>query len=85
MDTPTPSSDNPVFESFPEYHNFPLRWNLSEMENTIKPPRSMPRDLAATPAAIKESPIPVGDSFPLFSRDPFPKLRTFPVFWDLSR
>lgn len=85
MDTPTPSSDNPVFESFPEYHNFPVQWDLSEMENSIKPSRNMPRILAAPSAAKKESPIPSGDSFPLFSRDPFPKLRTFPVFWDLSR
>ncbi len=34
MDAPTPANDNSVFESFPEYHNFPSQWDLSELDIT---------------------------------------------------
>ncbi len=89
MDKPTVSDENSVFESFPEYNNFPAQWNLSELDTSARPASNGHGDPSAQfPAANStgaETPTPVGDASPVFSRDPFPKLRTFPVNWDLSR
>ena len=93
MNAPTPSNEYPVFESFPEYHNFPPQWDLSELDTLAKPARNghgersaqMAAQLLGSDHAGAEVPIPVGDAYPVFSRDPFPKLKTFPVHWDLSK
>jgi hypothetical protein len=89
MDTPTVSGENPVFESFPEYNNFPAQWDLSELDTPARPACNghgeQSAKFPAVDSAGAETPIPVGDAYPVFSRDPFPKLRTFPVYWDLSR
>ncbi len=85
MDTTSPANEPSVFESFPEYHNFPAAWDLSEIDAPAReqqacpPAPAMRKDLAASEL------IPVGDNDPLFGRDPFPKLRTFPVYWDMPR
>jgi hypothetical protein len=88
MDNPTPADDKSVFESFPEFHNFPSQWDLSEMETPAPSACSGQAEPAAEfPAThdAEETLIPVGEAYPLYGRDPFPKLRTFPVYWDLSR
>jgi hypothetical protein len=89
MDAPTPANDNPVFESFPEYHNFPSQWDLSELDTPARPARNEPGEystrFSASQNALSETSVPLGEASPVFSRDPFPKLRTFPVYWDLSR
>jgi hypothetical protein len=89
MDAPTPANDNSVFESFPEYHNFPSQWDLSELDSPAKPAPNKPGEhsarFTASQNAGSETPIPLSEASPVFSRDPFPKLRTFPVYWDLSR
>jgi hypothetical protein len=89
MNAPTSANDDSVFESFPEYHNFPLQWNLSEMDTPAKPARDEHGEQSARfPAAERtgvEASIPMGDAYPVFNRDPFPKLKTLPVYWDLSR
>jgi hypothetical protein len=88
MDTPVPSDNNSVFESFPKYHNFPSQWDLSELETPAKPASNMPAGPSAefsSDSGSTDSPIPVDDAYPVFSRESFPKLRTFPVYWDLSR
>jgi hypothetical protein len=86
MFAPTPANDDPVFESFPEYNNFPAQWNLSELESGSQSvPNEQPVQPCAADGPTAETPIQVGEAYPVFSRDPFPKLRTFPVYWDLSR
>ena len=89
MNASTTANDNSVFESFPEYHNFPPLWNLSELDISAKPARNGHGEQSARFPAVEsngtEVPIPIDDASPVFSRDPFPKLRTFPVYWDLSR
>ena len=88
MDTPTPANENSVFESFPSYHNFPSQWDLSEVDAQAPSARNGHDEPAAQiPAAreVAETPVPVGEAYPLDGRDPFPKLRTFPVYWDLPR
>ena len=88
MDTPAPANDDSVFESFPNYQNFPSQWDLSELDATAQPACSEPTGQPAQFSAARaeaELPIPVDEAYPVFSRDPFPKLRTFPVYWDLSR
>jgi hypothetical protein len=86
MDSPT--DNNSVFESFPEYHNFPSHWDLSELDAPARAVCSGPDERAAqipTGSSATEPSIPVADTSPVFSRESFPKLRTFPVYWDLSR
>jgi hypothetical protein len=88
MDTPTPTNENSVFESFPEYHNFPCHWDLSELDTPAMAARNGHGEQSAQFSADNagmEAPVPSGEAYPAFSRDPFPKLRTFPVYWDLSR
>ena len=89
MNASTTANDNSVFESFPEYNNFPAQWDLSELDALAKSARNSHGEpsaqLPAVDSACAETPIPVGEAFPTYSRDPFPKLRTFPVYWDLSR
>jgi hypothetical protein len=88
MDTPAPTDNNSVFESFPNYHNFPSQWDLSEMETLAASNCSAPDEQSAqfpADSAGEEPSLPVGDAYPVFSRESFPKHRTFPVFWDLSR
>ena len=88
MDTPTPANENSVFESFPSYHNFPSQWDLSELETpatTASNGHGEPATQNPAAGEVAETPIPVGEAYPLYGRDPFPKLRTFPVYWDLSR
>jgi hypothetical protein len=88
MDTPTPADNNSVFESFPEYHNFPSHWDLSELDTPAQATcsGSGERDVQLpTGSAGTEPSIPVADAYPVFSREAFPKLRTFPVYWDLSK
>jgi hypothetical protein len=88
MDTPAPSDNNSVFESFPQYQNFPSHWDLSELEASAQAAASASGEPAAqfTPdSAGTEPSIPLADAYPVFSRESFPKHRTFPVFWDLSR
>jgi hypothetical protein len=85
MITPKPSNETPVFESFPEYHNFPSQWDLSELDRPSRNGHGEPSAPMDAKSAGAETPIPLGDSFPVFTRDPFPKLKTLPVYWDLSR
>jgi len=88
MFAPTPANDDPVFESFPEYQNFPSHWDLSELDAPARATRNGHDEQSSkSPAdsADTVSSIPVSEAYPVFSRDPFPKLRTFPVYWDLSR
>jgi hypothetical protein len=88
MDTPAPADNNSVFESFPEFHNFPSHWDLSEMESPALSARNGQGEGSPEPTANGsevETPIPVGDAYPVFSHESFPKHRTFPVYWDLSR
>jgi len=95
-DTPTSAGEHSVaklvspFESFPNYNNFPSQWDLSEMESPLAAPHAHCTEQSATAAEVSEMPIPVGDSDSVFgetcfAHDPFPKTRTFPVYWDLSR
>jgi hypothetical protein len=86
MDTPAPSDNNSVFESFPNYHNFPSQWDLSELETpAMTGCNEQTTRMAARDTPEAETPIPVDEAYPVFSRESFPKLRTFPVYWDLSR
>jgi hypothetical protein len=89
MDTPAPSDNNSVFESFPNYHNFPSQWDLSELETPAMSAcdghGEQVTRMSAKDTPEIETPIPVDDAYPVFSRESFPKLRTFPVYWDLSR
>ena len=89
MTMQNPTNDEPVFEGFPEYDNFPAQWDLSEMEKATEPALkgqagpTARMDGAETSASA--APIPLEEALSVFSRDPFPKLRTFPVYWDLPR
>jgi hypothetical protein len=89
MDTPALADNNSVFESFPEYNNFPTPWNLSELDTPAQPDcREQSAQTAqsrAADSAAAETYLTAGEAYPVFSQDPFPKLRTFPVYWDLSR
>jgi hypothetical protein len=93
VNTPKQSDESPVFESFPEYHNFPPLWDLSELDRPARPACSghgepsvqMGVQLSGSDNTGAEAPFPVGDAYPVFNRDPFPKLKTLPVHWDLSR
>jgi hypothetical protein len=88
MDTPVPADNNSVFESFPHYQNFPSHWDLSELESPAQADPNASGEPAArfTPdSAGSEPSIPLPDAYPVFNRESFPKLRTFPVYWDLSR
>jgi hypothetical protein len=89
MNAPTPANENSVFESFPEYNNFPPQWDLSELDVPARPTHNGHGEqsvfLPVVDSTGAETPLPIGDAYPVFSRDPFPKLRTFPVFWDLPR
>jgi hypothetical protein len=85
MDTPAPDNDCSVFESFPEYHNFPVAWDLSEIESPSRVHVAGPSLSAGRDGFSASELMPAGDSETLFGRDPFPKLRTFPVYWDMPR
>ncbi len=89
MTMPNPTNDEPVFESFPEYDNFPAQWDLSEMEKATEPALKGLEGPAArldgAETSASAAPIPLEEALSVFSRDPFPKLRTFPVYWDLPR
>ena len=86
MDTPSPVNENPVFESFPKYDNFPSQWDLSELDAPTRAAcAGQPAQSPVSDSFAEETPISVDEAYPVFNRDPFPKLRTFPVYWDLSR
>jgi len=85
MDAPESDGSNQVFESFPNYHNFPSHWDLSEMESPTAHSSNRAGDEAAKSRADSAAPDMPGDHIPLFMHDHFPKVRNFPLNWNLSK
>jgi hypothetical protein len=87
MDTPAPADNNSVFESFPNYHNFPSQWDLSELDapSARNGHNGQAAQIPGATGTRTDDPLPVSEAYPVFSHESFPKLRTFPVYWDLSR
>ncbi len=70
-------------DPFFEPRTMPANWDVSEI---MSPANDRSSRLPATsqPDQAAFSHEPEGDTLPEWQGNPFPKLRTFPSFWDFS-